>query len=306
MLSPDRMAGFSAKIHLDWVTLQKPANRNSEGEMSIYKDLVPSQLASNAAVLLIFGTGSDVEREGDLGDGIRMVKEKFGAIQTMQQSDLLKKDFAVTKRESFDHITIIGLQIESDELADVLSASFELLKPKATVMVLNKDNSSSAMNGHLATEFLLAGFCNVTQSRWILAEKPAIRPGESINLKLHSTINNQSTKKQVTVAAINADDDLIDENDLLEAKDFNKPKKNCSIMTPDEAAAAAAKKKRACKNCTCGLAEQLDGNRPAPAVKSACGNCPLGDAFRCSTCPYLGTPPFKPGETVQLQSVDDF
>ena len=88
-----------------------------------------------------------------------------------------------------------------------------------------------------------------------------------------------------------SDFELIDENSLLTEEDLEKK----IPITCDP----TTKKRKACKNCTCGLLE-VQNNTPAPLFKSACGNCSLGDAFRCADCPYLGKPSFESGDQVKL------
>ncbi|KAB8606230.1 hypothetical protein FH972_025860 [Carpinus fangiana] len=144
------------------------------------------------------------------------------------------------------------------------------------------------------------------------------------------------------------DDDLIDEDDLLTEEDKTAP-----IMPPPECRPKVGKRRRACKDCTCGLAQKLEAEDKAkraaadkalgtlhqsgsdgvkanagPATSApqgtamldtddlaevdftvqgkvgSCGNCALGDAFRCDGCPYIGLPAFKPGEEVRLVNND--
>ena len=63
-------------------------------------------------------------------------------------------------------------------------------------------------------------------------------------------------------------------------------------------------KRKACKDCSCGLKEELDSGKEIKKkdFTSSCGSCYLGDAFRCGSCPYLGMPAFNPGDKITLSN----
>ncbi|KAL8665498.1 MAG: hypothetical protein Q9202_002203 [Teloschistes flavicans] len=116
------------------------------------------------------------------------------------------------------------------------------------------------------------------------------------------------------------DDELIDENDLLSDEDM----KATLLQPPECRPQNGTKRRRACKDCTCGLAQRLEAEDVAKRNAAdqnlaklkaeelsevdftvqgkvgSCGNCALGDAFRCDGCPYIGQPAFKPGEEVRI------
>ncbi|OBZ85896.1 Anamorsin [Choanephora cucurbitarum] len=139
----------------------------------------------------------------------------------------------------------------------------------------------------------------------IEAKKPAYEVGQKVAL------NFKKNKKAVWTAAT---DDLEDEDALLDEADKIKPTK-ASLTKPDDCELTDGRRK-ACKNCTCGRAEEeanvvsldlMDDIEddivevdPTPKKTGGCGSCALGDAFRCSTCPYLGMPAFNAGEKVAL------
>ncbi|KAH9387202.1 uncharacterized protein NEMAJ01_2098 [Nematocida major] len=59
---------------------------------------------------------------------------------------------------------------------------------------------------------------------------------------------------------------------------------------------------RACANCTCGKKEkeQIENEKATGKIDSSCGNCNLGDAFRCASCPFTGLPPFEANKPVRF------
>ncbi|KAI8137899.1 cytokine-induced anti-apoptosis inhibitor 1, Fe-S biogenesis-domain-containing protein [Fennellomyces sp. T-0311] len=163
----------------------------------------------------------------------------------------------------------------------------------------------------------------------VVVKKPAYEVGQKITLNFRKkaaappVANVTATKKAVwTVSADDGDDELEDADALLDDEDLVKPSKE-SLARPDDCEMTDGRRK-ACKNCTCGRAEMEENDEsdnvvsldlmeddgdtsddvvdvdPTPKAVGGCGSCALGDAFRCSTCPYLGMPAFNPGEKITL------
>lgn len=142
----------------------------------------------------------------------------------------------------------------------------------------------------------------------------------------------------------NESDDEINEDDLIIESGLTN-----NVIVPQKCELPNGKKRRkACKDCTCGLKEleeaddskqrslqdtvlgkmaqsaTLEAIKIEEKLKSnpvkltsdelteidftiegktgGCSSCSLGDAFRCDGCPFLGLPPFKPGEVVTIDS----
>ena len=186
-------------------------------------------------------------------------------------------------------------------------------------LTINNNNASA-----IHSSFTLAGLKGASErreadgSRVFTACRPsalknAARGAKPLSFANKNNINNIKSNAAVSISLNDddvdmGDDDLIDEDGLLGGDGGS------SLLAPPPAMEANATKddcggRKACDDCTCGRAEEEAGSakKQQPAKKSACGNCALGDAFRCASCPYLGKPAFKAGEEhLVLDLQDDF
>lgn len=154
----------------------------------------------------------------------------------------------------------------------------------------------------LCLDLKIAGFVDVMSvkdpangERFVVCKKPSYDLGAKDNITLSSPEN----------------DELIDEDALLSEAPRG-DKISCGV---DNSQSGVPGKKRACKNCSCGLAEMEAAEGEGVKIRtleekiaksSSCGGCSRGDAFRCASCPFLGMPAFEPGqERVMLNMVDD-
>ncbi|GAV75520.1 CIAPIN1 domain-containing protein/Methyltransf_11 domain-containing protein [Cephalotus follicularis] len=241
---------------------------------------------------------------GQLGDEV--MEQQFDPQIVTQASSLSKLP---VESSSVDVVISIcrSHEFPSDQLFGEISRA---IKPGGKILICNTSQSVAqeaveAISA-LKHKLLLSGFLDAqhvelksvvpaeaVKSFAVKAKKPSWKVGSSFPIK--------KTMKSVFNVLMDDDNELIDEDSLLTEEDLKKP------QLPPVGDCEVGSTRKACKNCTCGRAEAEEKveklgitmdqlNNP----ESACGSCGLGDAFRCSTCPYKGLPPFKLGEKVSL------
>jgi len=187
---------------------------------------------------------------------------------------------------------------------DLLANLLRLMAPGGR-LTLVQALASSQPPEKLSTSLVLAGLTDVVKPLEIeanlyscTAAKPAHEVGASRLLSFAKKEPVAPPTASVWTLEDIEDDtvELLDSDTLLDKEDLVKPDPSSLRVC------GTTGKKKACKDCSCGLREELaDGKEPTTkSFSSSCGSCYLGDAFRCGSCPYLGMPAFKPGEKIQL------
>ncbi len=211
-----------------------------------------------------------------------------------------------------------GLQ---QKLGSFLSQILSGLSPLGTLHILSFPSTFHTL---LPNELTSVGFVilsSTSEPGSIVAQKPAppVLPNGSVPLQKINRRKADPEKKKAALWAITSSSPstpLIDAESLLTEEDRQRPVPTCEPINPN----APPRRKKACKGCTCGLAELeedekqnakvvlVDGSqdgeavvveqsekerlliaaRAAPKATSSCGSCFLGDAFRCRGCPFLG------------------
>jgi hypothetical protein len=228
----------------------------------------------------------------------------FSALQTITllERNLILSGFLGSK--SFESVEDIGLAESYQAITPVSvgSISGPLLKPMALQVQKPNWELGSAFTlkkRTLAPKDTTAKTLNSVQKEVTVHSRAAVKfSSEDVTDDVIPLAKSWNWSPDVDL------DELIDEDELLTEDDLRRPE----LPVGDDCSVEKVGKK-ACKNCSCGRVE-LEEKKVSSVLtasqinnpQSACGNCGLGDAFRCNGCPYRGQPPFKLGEKITLSS----
>ena len=323
-------------------------------------DLTPSEPMANTKRTLLLAPPSIASQE----DKLRGIFTTFDRSTTdLQMLDRLSAGFVSLPASTYDLVLILTdtdgtRRSEALKLLtrDVYTTLVPAMKPGAKLQT-----QDSALNASDAMEAVLAGLVQSDNG----FEKPNFEPSAAVPLKFGLKKKNKTQTPTPAPASAPAptgistlptgfgfdgpgmdhdrdsEDELINEDTLLTEEDLTRPIMPrthspiynsahtisiANILPAPECQPKTGRRRRACKDCTCGLADRLeaeDKERRANADKElnvmkldtgdlneldftvegktgSCGSCALGDAFRCDGCPYMGLPAFKPGQEVQI------
>lgn len=117
--------------------------------------------------------------------------------------------------------------------------------------------------------------------QWLITENNLGTVGEKPNYEVGSKAKLSFAKKPATTPNkvwkldVDDDDEMINADDLLDEEDKLKPTSESLRVC------STTGKRKACKDCSCGLAEELDAEAkgqnidPNPTQKSSCGSVSL-------------------------------
>jgi len=277
-----------------------------------------STVGSGERVLLVWADlGAEPQH---LQTTVEQIQSSVGSAQRVSVENVERLGLASYQTGYFDKIYsgCVGLATIRHDL-EILGLLTKLLKPGGQLSYL-ETLETGADPARLSSSLILAGLSS-TSDPAILQSFPSLEAsltklkltGGSLYLVTANKPNHEvgasrllSFAKPATVpapASVWTLDDL--EDDTVELLDDKTLLSEEDLVKPDPTSlrvCGTTGKRKACKDCSCGLREELDAGNEVKKkdFTSSCGSCYLGDAFRCGSCPYLGMPAFNPGDKITL------
>lgn len=294
-------------------------------------------------------------REGMYQNAVQELQGKSSVLETEMVDRLTDTDYQPAAN-FFDQVYVIA-PYDGTPWSVLLPKLCATAAPGGKLQATLVDKPSPETVTRLGAEATIAGFGSIAtlgegRLSAVRPDAPAVSVASDSTVEavpLRKKLGGDGSRQQKASLWATQPEAQIDTDTLLSGSDRMGPRamkrEDCTV----DLTKPRSRRKRACKNCTCGLRElekeeenngtivqllesEINGSaggerqevtstvkgpdgveRTVKRVQvdtrgatSSCGSCFLGDAFRCSTCPFLGMPAFEPGQKVEIPvSMDD-